>query len=359
MLTVVKGAKARVDAWQRRNRLPGVAYGVVKKFGDDRANHYVIALGWYGFVAIYPLLLAVTTIFAYIGAASLGHGLVSTLHQFPVVGSDFNPAHGSANLHGNVLALVVGLAGMFYGAQGVTQSTQAAMAQVWNVSPLASPGFLAKLVRSLIGLAIIGGSFVINAPLATFATAMGRPVRPPAAVGRHGGVERCAVSRRVPGPQPPRGAYAQLAPGAVLGSLGFTILITVGSGLIRASGAEQLRHVRSVRSGCRPGRLPLLAGQDLPLCRGTEFRARSATVAAWSRQHRPHPGRRPGVAGRCAPGCASSRPTGRGGIREERLRGSRPRRRRGSALRPGTNSKAGQRAPSMTWYPTCRAVTAR
>jgi uncharacterized BrkB/YihY/UPF0761 family membrane protein len=234
MLTVVKGARARVDAWQRRNRLPGVAYGVVKKFGDDQANHYVIALGWYGFVAIYPLLLAVTTIFAYIGAASLGHGLVSTLHQFPVVGSDFNPAHGSANLHGNVLALVVGLAGMFYGAQGVTQSTQAAMAQVWNVSPLASPGFLAKLVRSLIGLAIIGGSFVINAPLATFATRDGTPtfVRPLLLVGMV--VLNAALYLAAFRVLSPRGVHMrQLAPGAVLGSLGFTILITVGSGLIQ------------------------------------------------------------------------------------------------------------------------------
>jgi uncharacterized BrkB/YihY/UPF0761 family membrane protein len=234
MLTIVKGAKARVDAWQRRNRLPGVAYGVVKKFGDDQANHYVIALGWYGFVAIYPLLLAVTTIFAYIGAASLGHGLVSTLHQFPVVGSDFNPAHGSANLHGNVLGLVVGLAGMVYGAQGVTQSTQAAMAQVWNVSPLVSPGFLAKLVRSLIGLAIIGGSFVINAPLATFATRDGTSafVRPLLLVGMVAlNAALYLASFRVLSPHGVR--TRQLFPGAVLGSLGFTVLITVGSGLVQ------------------------------------------------------------------------------------------------------------------------------
>jgi uncharacterized BrkB/YihY/UPF0761 family membrane protein len=239
MLTVVQGAKARADAWQRGNRLPGVAYGVVKKFGDDRANQYVIALGWYGFVAIYPLLLAVTTILASIGAASLGYGLVSTLHQFPVVGSEFNPAHGSSNLHGNVLALVVGLAGMIYGAQGVTQTAQAAMAQVWNVSPVDSPGFLAKLVRSLIGLAIIGGSLVVNAPLAALATGSGTSsfVRPLLLVGMVvlNAVLYLAAFRVLS----PRGVHMrQLVPGAVLGSLGFTVLITVGSGLIQ----HQLRN---------------------------------------------------------------------------------------------------------------------
>jgi uncharacterized BrkB/YihY/UPF0761 family membrane protein len=233
-MTIVKRVKASVDAWQRGNRLAGVAYAVVKKFGDDRANHYVVALGWYGFVAIYPLLLAVTTILAYIGAASLGHGLVSTLHQFPVVGSEFNPAHGSSNLHGNVLGLIVGLAGLVYGAQGVTQSAQEAMAQVWNVSPLASPGFVAKLVRSLAGLVIIGGSFVVNAPVAALATRSGTSwwVRGLLLVGMV--VLNAALYLAAFQVLSPRGVQArQLGPGAVLGSLGFTFLITVGSGLIQ------------------------------------------------------------------------------------------------------------------------------
>ena len=81
-------------------------------------NQLVVGLGWYGFVAIYPLLLVVITVFGFIGAASLGHGLVSTLHQFPVVGSQFNPSHGSDSLHGSVFGLVIGLLGLIYGAAG-------------------------------------------------------------------------------------------------------------------------------------------------------------------------------------------------------------------------------------------------
>ena len=58
-----------VDAWQRRSRWAGVPYAVVKKFGDDNANLVVVALAWYGFTAIFPLLLVVVTIFGLIGAA--------------------------------------------------------------------------------------------------------------------------------------------------------------------------------------------------------------------------------------------------------------------------------------------------
>ena len=57
-----------IDDWQRASRAVGLAYAVIKKFGDDDANQFVVALGWYGFVAIYPLLLVVITIFGFIGA---------------------------------------------------------------------------------------------------------------------------------------------------------------------------------------------------------------------------------------------------------------------------------------------------
>ena len=112
---------------------------MVKKFGDDNANLLVVSLAWYGFLAIFPLLLVVVTVFGFIGQKSLGGGIVSTLHKFPIVGADFNPA-GSSHLHGSGLGLVIGLAGLLYGAQGVTQTAQQAMASVWNVPHWSGPG---------------------------------------------------------------------------------------------------------------------------------------------------------------------------------------------------------------------------
>jgi uncharacterized BrkB/YihY/UPF0761 family membrane protein len=238
-LKLVRSLLPAIDRWQRNNRLVGSSYGVVKKFGDDRANQFVVALGWYGFVAIYPLLLVVITVFGFIGAASLGHHLVSILHQFPVVGSQFNPEQGSRSLHGSVPGLVIGLIGLIYGAQGVTQTVQQAMAQVWNVPQLEVPGFLARLARSLIGLAIIGGAFVANAAVATFATNAGVTwaVRIPVLAGMLllNIVLYFAAFRALT----PRGIDTRdLLPGATVASFGFTFLITVGSGLIQ----HQLRN---------------------------------------------------------------------------------------------------------------------
>ena len=48
VMTGITNTRARllgtVDGWQRRNRLAGRAYGVVKKFGDDNANLLVVSL---------------------------------------------------------------------------------------------------------------------------------------------------------------------------------------------------------------------------------------------------------------------------------------------------------------------------
>lgn len=219
------------DRWQRSHRLAAVLYAMNKKFSDDHASRYVVALGWYGFVAIYPLLLVVETVLGFIGTPGLGHRLISTLHQFPVVGSQFNPSHDSATLHGSVPGLVVGLAGLLYGARGVTQTAQQAMAAIWNVPEFDLPGLLTRLIRSLAGVAIIGSSFLLNAALATVTTASGSLVRVPLLVGLVVvNALLYLVSFRVLTPVPV--SIGDLTPGATMAGLGFTILITVGSGLV-------------------------------------------------------------------------------------------------------------------------------
>ncbi len=230
---------AALDRLQQRHAVLAVAFATNKKLGDDRANQYVVALGWYGFTAIYPLLLVVVTVLAFVGAASLGTGIVSTLHQFPVVGSEFNPAHGGAAPAGNPVGLAVGLVGLLYGAQGVTQTAQHAMGQVWNVARADLPGFLPRLGRSLIALALIGTTFLLNAAVGTYATAGGDAVG--TRVGVIAGmlvvnVALFVASFRTLTPTA-IGARA-LVPGAALAAFGFTLLITVGTGLVQ----HQVRH---------------------------------------------------------------------------------------------------------------------
>jgi uncharacterized BrkB/YihY/UPF0761 family membrane protein len=231
-MDVLRALFGRLDGWQRRTRWAGVPYAVVKKFGDDKANLLVVALAWYGFTAIFPLLLVVITVFGFVGAQSLGSDLVATLHKFPVIGSSFNPANDS-ELHGSTLGLIIGLLGLLYGAQGVTQTAQQAMASVWNIPQIRRTGFLPRLARSLLGLATIGAAFVINAFVTSYATSgtSNYMIRVPLIAGLlilNTGLYYLSfvILTAHPAPRP------RLLPGAIVGAIGFTALITVGTGLM-------------------------------------------------------------------------------------------------------------------------------
>src|ERR1022692_709200 len=221
---------AALDGWQRQARWAGVPYAVLKKSGDDNANLLVVALAWYGFTAIFPLLLVVLTVFGFIGAGSTGNGIIRTLQQFPVVGSSFNPASHHA-LHGSGLGLVIGLIGLLYGAQGVTQTAQQAMATIWNIPQTQRTGFLPRLGRSLAALFTIGGAFVINAFVTAATGGTASYIRVLVLVGLlaiNAGLYFASFALLTAKAVGPRG----LLPGAILAAVGFTALITVGTGLL-------------------------------------------------------------------------------------------------------------------------------
>ena len=227
-----------IDRLQRRVKPLAIGYAVVRKYGDDDANLLAVALAWYGFTAIYPLLLIVVTVFGYIGASSLGDTVVRTLHQFPVIGTEFNPGSGPSNLHGSAFAAVIGVIFLLYGAQGVTQTAEHAMARAWNIPRAELPGFFPRLVRSILGLFVISIAFLLTAMVGAFAAVQSN-------VGFYVGVLIVLAALNV-------GLYfaafwaltphverrRQLLPGALLGGIGFTALTSVGTGLVQ----HQLRN---------------------------------------------------------------------------------------------------------------------
>jgi|GEM_PF-742143 len=228
----LRRAITAADGWQRRHPWAGVPYAVLKKFGNDNANLLVVALAWYGFTAIFPLLLVVVTLFGFIGEASIGTGLVRTLHEFPVVGSSFNPS-SSHVLKGSTFGLIVGLLGLLYGAQGVTQTAQQAMATVWYIPQNQRTGFLPRLGRSLSALTTIGLAFLINAFVTGYATGgtANYAIRIPVLIGLliiNIGLYFATFTLLTAKVIGPRG----LLPGAIAGGIIFTVLITLGTGLV-------------------------------------------------------------------------------------------------------------------------------
>ncbi len=231
----VDRALGGIDSFQRRSKPAGFLYGVVKKFGNDNGGMLAALMAYYGFLSLFPLLLLLVTI---VGLATGGSTSAtqrvehSALSQFPVIG-----AHLGANIHAlherAGLGLAIGIIGLIWGSQGVIQSAQYAMAQVWNVPLVERPGYVSRLLRTLAVMAAVGLFLLVSTALAGVVT-----------VGNRGGLALAgavvvsvllnvaifAAAFRLL--TPPAVESRWLFPGAVVGAAGWTILQYVGGTLV-------------------------------------------------------------------------------------------------------------------------------
>jgi YihY family inner membrane protein len=230
----------RLDSWQQRHRAPAFVFGVVKKYADDRGGHLAALITYYGFLALFPLLLVFVTVLGYIAHDNPGlrRDLLDTaLADFPLVGQELRRNVGALN--GNGLALVVGLLALAWGSLGVAHVMQHAMAQVWNVPGARRPGFGARLLRSVLVLGVLGLAVVGTAALTALTTLVPGGSAVPIlstflVVVLNVGLYWLAFRVLTPGEV----ASRDLLPGAILGGVAWTALQTLGSWLV----ARQLRH---------------------------------------------------------------------------------------------------------------------
>ncbi len=232
-----------VDGFQQRNRGVGFLFAVNKKYGDDRAGQLAALLAYYGFLTIFPLLLLFVTVMAMVagGDPSLAHRIEhSVFAQFPVIGSGSSSTHGLSladSIHAlhkhSAIGLVLGILGLLWGSQGVSQTGQFAMAQIWNVPGVERPNYWARFARSWIFLGVLGVFVVLSFALAGVAS-WGRH-----SIGVHvGGVAGSLVVNAIAYLlafrvlTPKQVATKSLLPGVLIGAAFWTILQNVGTELI-------------------------------------------------------------------------------------------------------------------------------
>jgi YihY family inner membrane protein len=144
-----------IDRFQRRHGALGFPLGVVKKFADDQAGHLAALMAYYGFFALFPLLLVLVTVLGWVlrGDRGLSDEIVdSALGQFPVIGNDLQVDA----LGGSTVALVAGLLAAVWAGLGITVAGQRAMDQVWDVPHRLRRNFLTARVRGLLILLVLG-----------------------------------------------------------------------------------------------------------------------------------------------------------------------------------------------------------
>jgi YihY family inner membrane protein len=234
----------RVDAFQQRHRFAGLVFGVIKKFGDDRAGSLAALMAYYGFLAMFPLLLFLTTLLGFVlrGNSSLkSHILNSALRDFPIIGNQLN--NSVHPLKGSGLGLIVGLLGLLWGGLGVTQISQHAMAQIWNVPGVNRPSFKSRISRGLVLIATLGLAAIASTVLAsvsTFGSASGVAKMLSAAASVVVNVGLFVAAFRIMTPR--QVATKDLVPGAVIAGMIWSVLQATGGYLV----GHQLRHASQV-----------------------------------------------------------------------------------------------------------------
>ena len=163
-----------VDTYQRRHRWAGLPLAVLYKFADDQGTYLAAQITYYGFVALFPLLLLLTTILGYAlhGNPHLQRQVLdSALTQFPVIGDQITA--NIRSFHGSIVGLVIGILGCVYGGLGIVQATQNTLNKVWGVPRDSRPNPVRARLRSLLLLAIGGGSVLLTTVLSALGAAAG------------------------------------------------------------------------------------------------------------------------------------------------------------------------------------------
>jgi membrane protein len=175
-------AARAADGFQQRYRWLAFPVAVWKKFGDDRAGNLAALISYYGFAAIFPLLLVLVTLLDYTMRSypsvrnTLEH---SALSQYPVIGPEILSNVHSLSGHG--LSLIIGLVFTVLGARGVANAMQNALNEVWAVPFADRPGFPWNWLRSFALIATVGLGLIITSVVSSLATGAGHVLTGPGA----------------------------------------------------------------------------------------------------------------------------------------------------------------------------------
>jgi len=225
----------KADAAQRRYTPTAFVFGVVKKYGDDNGGVLASNLAYSAFVSLFPLLLVLVTILGLIAAVDPSFKadvLKAVAGQVPLIGSQL-----TGNVHqlkrSSVIGLIVGVVGLIWGSAGLAQAGLFTMEQVWNLPGPARPGYLQRLGRAGLFLALLGAGVIVTTGLTSLTDYLHNGlgfkilvevVTATFNVGMYIGAFRVLTPKGVP--------TRQLLTGAIIGGILWTLLQFLGTYLV-------------------------------------------------------------------------------------------------------------------------------
>jgi YihY family inner membrane protein len=229
----IQRALGAADRLQARWPPTAVPVAVWKKFQDDQAGYLAALVSYFGFVALFPLLLIFVTVLDMTLRThpTLHRDLLnSALMQYPVVGSEIGNSLGSIN--GSGLPLIIGIVVLLIGTRGVAFAMQNALCTVWGIRREQRPSFFTRWLYGLALVFVVGLGLVVTTFLSGIANGAGNLL---SGFGAHAGAVgislvanvgvfwlafRLATMRKVP--------WTNLRVGAMLAAVVWQVLQVVG-----------------------------------------------------------------------------------------------------------------------------------
>ncbi|MEZ5296971.1 MAG: YihY/virulence factor BrkB family protein [Ilumatobacteraceae bacterium] len=165
----------KVTAVRRRSHPVDVVVEMLDGFRRHLTGRNAAVLTYYGFLTLFPLFLAASTILGFVLESKpewRDDLLDSAIDSVPFIGDQI----ASGEIGGSWIALIIGLAGAMWGSLKAFVGIQSAYDDTWEIPVDDRSSGGKQRLKALIGLAAIGGSQVGNVTLAAIVDRAGLPL---------------------------------------------------------------------------------------------------------------------------------------------------------------------------------------
>ncbi len=164
----------RVLKWRRRSKVANTLVVTIENFRAHRTGRNAALVAHYGFLSVFPLLLVFTTVLGFLlqNRPRLRDQIIdSAFNRIPIIGKEVGEQPDQ--LKGNLLVLIVGLLAALWAGMRAFNVLQSALDDVEEVNLRQRPSLFRTRVRSLLGIAFVGGAQIATAILSALVAVSG------------------------------------------------------------------------------------------------------------------------------------------------------------------------------------------
>lgn len=227
----------RVRRLRRRSVVVDVTARVADGYSRHRSSRNAALLAYYGFLAIFPLVLALTAVLGFVLQDNPGLQqkiIDSALAQIPIVGQTIGT--DPEDLRGSTGALVGGLLISLWSGMRAFAALQVGLDDVYDLDRTERANFVKTRLQALGGIGVLGSAQVLTAAANTLAAATSLPRVQVVLLIVGTALINTGILlysfRYICSTTPP---WREVLPGAVLGGIAFSLLQLFGTTVVARS----------------------------------------------------------------------------------------------------------------------------